>query len=301
MWLIFLLNAVCGSTFALNKMLLEYTGPFLLVALRMIIAGALLYGYYYWTNPKAAKITKDDIWPLVQISFLGIFISFMLELWAQQYVSAGKTAFIFNLTPFITALFSYFAFNEKMTFKKLLGLTIGFIGFFPILLVNPQAENVDGLFGNFLSMPELALILAVITYAYTWVLMRKLVRNDASPFMVNGVTMFFGGLMAIPATVLFEGAPHITAWGTFFGLLALLILMGNVIFYNLYGFLLKRYTATFLSFTGFTIPFFSAIFGWFLLGETVGWDFYVSSIIVFIGLYIFYQEELRQGYIQKGV
>lgn len=300
MWLLFLLNAVCGTTFPLSKTLLHYCTPFFLVASRMIIAGTVLCGYSYWTDPKSIKISQKNILSLLQISFLGIFLTFMFEYWAMQFISAGKTAFIFNLTPFLTALFSYFLFNETMTYRKFLGLCIGFIGFFPILLSNPATENVNGTIAHFLSFPEMALILAVSMYSYSWVLMRKLVRNNVSPIVVNGYAMFFGGLMASPVTLFFEGVPQVTSWSTFFGLLALLILMGNVIFYNLYGFLLKRYTATFLSFTGFTIPFFSAIFAWLLLGETVGWNFYVASVIVFIGLYVFYQEELRQGYIQKG-
>ena len=71
------------------------------------------------------------------------------------------------------------------------------------------------------------------------------------------------------------------------------VLISNIVCYNLYGYLLKKYTATFVSFAGFMGPLFTALYGWILLGETVTWHFYASSIIVFIGLYFFYQEELQ--------
>ena len=72
-----------------------------------------------------------------------------------------------------------------------------------------------------------------------------------------------------------------------------LIIISNFICYNLYGFLLKRFSATFLSFAGFITPLFSAFFGWFYLGELVPATFYASATVVFAGLFIFYQEELQ--------
>jgi drug/metabolite transporter (DMT)-like permease len=72
----------------------------------------------------------------------------------------------------------------------------------------------------------------------------------------------------------------------------LLIAISNLICYNLYGYLLKKYSVTFVSFAGFITPLFTALFGWWYLGEVVTWPFYVSAIIVFAGLCIFNQEEL---------
>jgi len=73
-----------------------------------------------------------------------------------------------------------------------------------------------------------------------------------------------------------------------------LILIGNIICYNLYGKLLHRYSATTLSFFGCTTPLFAALFGWFWLREEVSPWFYVTALLVGVGLYIFYQEELKE-------
>jgi len=54
---------------------------------------------------------------------------------------------------------------------------------------------------------------------------------------------------------------------------------------------------TFISFTGLTIPLFVAVYGYFFLGEVITVQLLISMVIVACGLYIFYQEELRQGYI----
>ena len=62
----------------------------------------------------------------------------------------------------------------------------------------------------------------------------------------------------------------------------------------LYGYLLKSYTTTFLSFAGFLSPLFGALYGWVFLSEKISWHFYLSCAIVFAGLYLFYQDELTQ-------
>ena len=89
----------------------------------------------------------------------------------------------------------------------------------------------------------------------------------------------------------------VSAIGPFWECTLALIIVSNFICYNLYGYLLKRYSATFISFAGFVTPLFTALFGWYYLGETITASFYISAAIVFVGLFMFYQEELKEiGY-----
>ena len=73
-----------------------------------------------------------------------------------------------------------------------------------------------------------------------------------------------------------------------------MIFISNILCHNLYAGLLKKYSATFMSFTSFLRPLFAALYGWAFFQEKISWHFYTSAIIVFIGLYIFYQDELRK-------
>jgi drug/metabolite transporter (DMT)-like permease len=73
-----------------------------------------------------------------------------------------------------------------------------------------------------------------------------------------------------------------------------MIIIANIIFYNLYGYLLHFYSATWLSFVGFITPLFAALYGWLFLNETIGWAYFISIFIVFWGLYLFYQDELKK-------
>ena len=71
-----------------------------------------------------------------------------------------------------------------------------------------------------------------------------------------------------------------------------MLLISNVVCYNLYGHLLKRFSATFMSLAGLITPLFASLFGWYFLDEVITWHFYMSMFIFSIGLFIFYQEEI---------
>ena len=67
------------------------------------------------------------------------------------------------------------------------------------------------------------------------------------------------------------------------------------------GFMLKKYTATFLSFMGLLSPVFASISSWILIGERPSWIIFGSTALLSTGLFIVYRAELRQGYIKQAI
>ena len=295
MFLIFALYALCASTFTICKALLEFVKPMFLVGVRMFAAGVLLLGYAYLKDKKVFHIQKKDRLLFLQIILFHVYFAYVLDLWSLQYLTSFKSSFLYNLSPFLAAIFSYFYFAETMTLKKWVGLIIGFCGFLPEIIANFSLKNSAG----FISLPEIALLIGVASAVYGWIMLRKLVKDgEYSPVVVNGIGMVGGGILALITSFFIEGwsVSPVTQFWPFVKLTFLIIIVANILFYNFYGYLLTRYTATFLSFAGFTTPLFAALFGWLFLGEKVHWSFFLSLMVVFIGLYIFYQEELKQGY-----
>lgn len=286
------------------KAVLSYSKPIFFVAVRMMAAGCLLLASYRYRYGKIPAIKRVDIMSFVHIILFHIYCAYILDLWALQYLTSFKSSFFFNLAPFITAFFSYYFFNERITIKKALGFIIGFSGFLPELFSHSAQEGVAGGL-LFLSWADVAMLVSVSSACYGWTVMRSMVRDDGySPFLINGIGMLGGGILALITSYIVEDrwlVPPVNNIAAFVMLTALIILVINIIFYNFYGYLLRCYTATFLSFAGFMCPLFVALFGVFFLGETVGWTFYFSSAVVFLGLYIFYQEDLRQGYVNSVV
>ncbi len=241
------------------------------------------------------------------LSVFSIYLTNVLEFWGLQYLTSAKTCFIYSLSPFFAALFSYIHFGEKMNPKKWIGLFIGLLGFIPVLLTQSSSEESFKKF-FLISWPELAIMGAALFSVYGWVLLRLLVKgeddkNSISPIMANGSSMIIGGMMALVHSLFVDNwSPIPIQHGNMSHFLigvGTIIFISNIICYNLYGYLLKKFTATFLSFAGLLSPVFASLTGWMILGEKPSWTILLSTLIVISGLWFVYQAELKQGYIAK--
>lgn len=268
----------------------------------MLLAGVILLAFMAFKDRQEFKLTVKQ---LISIGFLALFSIYLtnaLEFWSLQHLTAAKTCFIYSLSPFFAALFSYLHFGEKMNGRKWMGMLIGFTGFIPVLAMQKGSkELITSL--SFLTWPELAMMGAALCSVYGWVLLRLIVKDTTvSPMMANGASMLIGGSFALLHSYLAEPwnplpvAP--SAFGGFIQGTLLMTLISNIICYNLYGLMLKRFTATFLSFMGLLSPIFASINSWFFLGEQPSAAIFLSTGIVSLGLWLIYSAELRQGYIR---
>jgi drug/metabolite transporter (DMT)-like permease len=300
MFFVFLLFALFASVFTVGKIGLEYTQPFFLIGTRMILAGVLLLGYELYRQGFNIKINWQGFRRILRLALFNIYLTNVLEFWGLKYLTSFKTCFIYSLSPFISALFSYLIFTEKMSVKKWIGLSVGFLGILPMLLSETSQEQETGHLFLF-SWAELAVIVAATTSVYGWILLRQLVNeNGYSPLFANGFSMVLGGSMSLIHSGLVENwnPVPVTEFLPFFLCALWLLVVSNLVCYNLYGWLLKRFSATFMSFAGFTTSMFSALFGWALLNESLTWAFFLSSAIILLGLSLFYQEELKPSLVK---
>ena len=291
---VFLLYALFASVFTISKTALQYSGPFFLIGTRMLLAGVILFTYQFVFNRQSLRLTKPIWMKLLQLALFNIYLTNVCEFWGLRYLTSFKTCFIYSLSPFISALFCYFLFSETLNLKKWIGLLICLIGFVPILLSQSAGEELTGQFFIF-SWAAISVITAVTLSVYGWILLKQLVNEHGlSPLLVNGISMCIGGTFALVHSFAVEEWNPIPTTNVpiFLETTFFLIIISNLICYNLYGYLLKRYSAVFMSFAGLTTPLFTALFGWLFLGENVTWTFYLSFSLVVCGLWIYEQDEL---------
>ncbi len=284
-------------------MTLEFSPPLFLTASRMIFAGFLLLGFIALKNRSLFKMNLKQFFVLILLAIFSIYLCNALEFWSLQHLTAAKTCFIYSLAPFFTALFSYLHFGERMNGRKWLGMGIGFAGFIPVLASQKGADELLSAV-SFLSWPELAMMGAALCSVYGWVLLRLIVKDSTiSPLVANGTSMLIGGCFALIHSYFVESWNPLPVSAAHFGAFAqgalIMTLISNILCYNLYGMMLKRFTATFLSFMGLLSPIFASLNSWFFLGEQPSPIIFLSTGIVSIGLWLIYSAELKQGYILK--
>lgn len=295
MWLVFLMYALFASIFTVAKATLEYASPFFLIGSRMAVAGALIIAYQFFFNRSALQWRRSYWKSLLSVIVFNFYLTNIFEFWGMQFVTSSKACFIYNLSPFVSAFLMYFLFTEKLSRWKWLGLIVGFIGMLPILMSGDQSEDQLGSV-LFFSWPEISLLFAVVCSAYGWISVRKLCDLKCSPLTVNGIGMFFAGILALIHSYVvepWEPVP-VSAWEPVLKGSLYMMIISNLLAYNLYSYLLKRFSVTFMSLAGSLTPLFAILFGTLFLGEPLTWSFFISLPVVLAGLYMFHLEEIKQ-------
>jgi len=293
------LYAVLALAFPLAKSALFYGQPIFFAGMCMLLGGSILLIFQLASNGRLLKLDIGQVKLLAAITLFSICGANIFFYWGIQHVSSVKAAFIYNLSPLFAVLFSYLLFNQMMNTKKWIGLLLGFSGFFPIVMSKASGGLGPGVL---ISWAEISLLLASMSTALGWSVMKKVVRSAIlPPALINGLTMFFGSLIILCVSWLFESwnpAPFIF-FKPFFLFVLAVTFISNIFGYMASSFLLKKYTATLLLFASSAGSVFAAFYGWLFLHENITWHFFLSAAMVGTGLIIFYREELRQGYIVK--
>ncbi|MBM3192597.1 MAG: EamA family transporter, partial [Chlamydiae bacterium] len=88
------------------------------------------------------------------------------------------------------------------------------------------------------------------------------------------------------------------SYGGFLQGILLMTFISNILCYNLYGLMLKKFTATFIAFLGFSSPIFASFMSWLLIGETPSVTIFAATAVLAVGAWLVHSAELKQGYIK---
>jgi drug/metabolite transporter (DMT)-like permease len=293
---VLIVNALFSIIFPLGRLALAMVPPFLTVGVRMIVAGLLFIGWHRRRHGKLLmrSFHAKDWGFLVILGVVNVYCANAYEFWGLQYMSSAKAAFIYNLGPLFSAFFSYLHFKEEMTGKKWMGLAVSMLGFVPIFMWHSPEEAGLCSFG-IISSAELALVASTLATVYGWILMQYAQRSRAyDTDVANGLSMLIGGGMSLAHGIWTEAIPQLSLkMASEYTLIMLAIVSCTIASYALYTKLLRRHSATFMSFSGLTSPLFAAVIDWIGWGTPPAWNFYLATLLVGCGLYLFYQEELR--------
>ena len=289
---------VWSSVFSLSKIAVQLSSVIFFISIRLILSGSILLVYAFIRYKKACFTTlKENVLVISLFGLLTYYFANIFENWGLRSLTSSKACFIYSLTPFFSALLSYIHLKEQMTVKKWIGLLIGFLGFLPILSLQPGQTSIFRSNFFLISLPDLAVLLATFLSSYGWVILKVLThkKKHLKISIITGFSMLISGIVAsIHALCTNEFIKNGADPYLFIKIVFILTITSNIICTNIYGILLKKHSATFLSLIGILSVFFSSIHGYIFLGEKPSSILFISSFVIALGIWLFHKSEKEQ-------
>src|ERR1700674_5274803 len=267
---------VWGTTFLAIRVGVREVPPFLLAAMRFLVAGLVLYG---WMIAHGERSPTGRQWTSASLLAILIFVlDYGLLFWAEQRVPSGIAAVMMDTIPVFMALLEIiFLRTQRLTVRLALALLIG-IGGVAVLMsrsLNLGGEPIDRL-------GAVALIIASMSWSVSSALTRKL-PLPSSKVMSSGAQMLAGGvLLALTAAALGEFRnfhPGTISSGVWLSLLYLIV-AGSIIAFTAYVWLIHHESPTKVATYAYVNPVVAVLMGYFLGGESLGLRTILGTLFV---------------------
>jgi len=273
---------VWGSTYLAIRVGVREFPPFLLAALRFLIAGGVLYG---WMIARGERSPGWRQW--MEISLLAILffvLDYGLVFWAEQRVPSGITAVLMATIPVFIALSEITVLRtQRITARLALALVAGIAGV-AVLVGRPLYVGgmpVDGAGAT-------ALLVASMSWALGTALTRKL-SLPSSHVMSSGSQMLAGGaLLTLTSAGLGEFSnfhPASISRGAWLALLYLAV-AGSIVAFTAYLWLIQHESPTKVGTYAYVNPVVAVLLGYFLGGETLGWRTILGTALILVGVVV---------------
>ena len=267
---------VWGSTFLAIRIGVREVPPFLLAAMRFLVAGLVLYG---WMIARGERSPSGRQWMSVSLLAVLIFvIDYGLVFWAEQRVPSGITAVMMATIAVFTALSEIiFLRTQRLTLRLALALLIGIGG---VAVLMSRGLNVGGAPIDLVG--AVALIIAAMSWSVSSALSRRL-PLPASKVMSSGAQMLAGGVfLTLTAAALGEFRnfhPSSVSRGAWFSLLYLIV-AGSIVAFTAYVWLIHHELPTKVGTYAYVNPVVAVLVGYFLGGEALGLRTMLGTLLV---------------------
>jgi drug/metabolite transporter (DMT)-like permease len=263
---------IWGSTYLAIRYAVETIPPLFVAGIRHLIAGALLFGWCWW---QGLRPNRRQWLASVVLAVLFFLIGHGTLHWAQQTLPSGVAAFLIATEPIFVAITVSITQRSRITLLLLSGLLLGLFGVGMII----GAEVRTG--GS-----ELLKSLAVLIGAASWsigIIYSRSGKLHPDPRMSAAMSLLAGSvLLLLGGMITGEGAGLYASVVSLKSFLALMYLavVGSLVAYSAYFWLLSRYPPTLIATHTYVNPLVAMILGWAIGGEALTGRFLFGGLLV---------------------
>ena len=258
----------------------EGVPPLAMVALRAIIAAVTIFAFLQFGRGAVPRGREE--WRMgLFMSLFNLTLPFILMTLGYQYASAGFMGLLAALIPLATAVFAHFLLPDDPLYSgKVIGLVVALAGVAFLTLTGDSGLEEGG-------RPLLALALGVSAVICIGVANIYAKKRSASydPVEVTGMQFAIGAAILIPLAAAVEGWPsEITAVGWL--LLLYLGLVGSVLPFLVYYWVLKHVSVTRAQIIAYLVPLVALTSGVIVLDEKLEIGIAVGGGLILLGVII---------------
>ena len=277
------LAAICiiwGTTYLMLRIAVLHFPPFLFVVIRQIIAGSLLVGFMVFTGrahwPDFRNIRRQAI-----AGFFMISLGNGLVAWSEVLIPSGVAAILCSLMPVVVILINIgINKEERPTVPIFAGVLLGLAGIITIF-----SEHLEAFSRPEYQMGIAMIFIAVLAWAGGSIWIKKQ-GNDGDAFLNAGLQMFFGAIWLVPCTLIFDNLTAVSWSIEAFYALIYLVLIGSVVAYACYTYVLRKLPMTIVSLYAYVNPIVAVFLGWIVLDEKFNIQIGIAILITVTGIYI---------------
>ena len=278
---LFAVYLIWGTTFLATRFAIESMPPLLMIAVRYLTAGLLLYTIARFMYRKRPTWSEWKGAAVLGISVMGI-CNGIVALVADR-VPTGSIACIFATGPFVLSIVSWIGGSGQQPGRReILSMIAGFAGVF--LLTGLGAESSDS--SNWIF--TMFLMLATLSWAIGTVWTKK--REDNTPIaLVSSMQMIWGGGFSLVLSLLrgewTDFSPS-TVSASAASALFYLIVFGTIVAFISYNYLLKSTSDSVVASHAYVNPLVAMIAGVLVLGERFTVVEGVSALLIVSAVFI---------------
>ena len=282
LWTVYL---IWGSTYLGIELTGETIPPLFAVAVRFVIAGALMAGWVAWRRGTGAlRVRAAELGSAVLVGLLLPGANAVLFV-AERHVETGLASLIIGAVP-LWVVVMRFATGERPDAVSVLGVVIGFAGV--ALLVQPGGH---GTLGGLV----LVLVSSVMWALGSFVSARLPMPPDA--FGATALEMLAGGIALLPIGLLayspsrFDPS-HFSARSI--GGFWYLVVFGSLIGYTAYAWLLANAPIGQVSTYAYVNPVVAIALGAVVLDEGITWRIVLGAVVILASVALVVRRETER-------